>query len=179
MVLQQLSIIPTGIRSSMASKLARIDWGGSALCIAGSTLVLLGLTFSSDGWATGKTIGTLVSGAVVLALFVVYEIKVPAEPAVPMRLFKSRGFTFAALATLCTGEKTMLFAISLKGAILTIIPFDRLGYDGQRLLPAPVLPVGPRCDSDRGSRHVSSLRMSHVCCVAGYRCPLVENGPVG
>lgn len=76
MGLQQFAIIPTGTPSSMRSKLARIDWGGSLLCIAGSVLILLGFTFSESGWGSEKTIACLILGPIVLGLFVLWEIKV-------------------------------------------------------------------------------------------------------
>jgi EmrB/QacA subfamily drug resistance transporter len=53
---------------------ARIDWGGAVLLVAGMGLTVLGLQQSSVwGWGSVATIGSIVAGLVILALFVAFE----------------------------------------------------------------------------------------------------------
>lgn len=104
---QQFTLIPTGNRSSMRQKLARVDWIGAGLCIAGACLVLLGFTWSTDGWTTGKCLGGLISGAAILALFMVWEAYGAKEPAVPVWLFKSRTFVLACIIQVSLGWSMM------------------------------------------------------------------------
>ncbi|KAI9024595.1 major facilitator superfamily domain-containing protein [Hyaloraphidium curvatum] len=86
--------VPPPKDSSLRAMLRRVDYGGAVLCIVAITLFLLGLTFSTQyGWGSVQCLAPLLIGAALGAAFVLYEIKVPAEPNVPMRLFKARNYT--------------------------------------------------------------------------------------
>src|SRR3954453_20732462 len=53
---------------------ARIDWGGAVLLVAGMGLLVLGLQESDAwGWDSVATIGSIVLGLVILALFIAFE----------------------------------------------------------------------------------------------------------
>lgn len=85
-------------------KLARVDYGGAALCIIGVTCFLLGLTWgASIGWSTAQTLAPLIIGIFLTACFVFYEAKVPKEPAVPPRLFKIRNMSLAYMTNFFAG----------------------------------------------------------------------------
>lgn len=73
----------------MYRKLRQIDYGGSLLCMAGSTLVILSLNWggTSFAWVSGPVLGCLISGIATFALFILYEGKLAKIPVVP------RGFT--------------------------------------------------------------------------------------
>lgn len=74
----------------------KFDYLGSALAIAGSALVIFGLTQgSSTNWAP-DTYGTLIGGVALLALFPWVESKVE-QPLVPNDLWKVKGFGYVIL----------------------------------------------------------------------------------
>lgn len=73
---------------------ARIDWGGAVICVTAVVLFLLGLTYSESlGWSSVQCLGPLISGLVLVAVFCVYEWKVPREPNVPLRLFRTVNYS--------------------------------------------------------------------------------------
>lgn len=108
----------------------RMDWLGAVL----STLGLGGLVFGIQegerfgwgtitdnltlgGWRTGLTINVwgLIGGAVVLiAAFVIWEVRNRNEPLIPMALFRDRNFTLANITVAAQG-----FAVT--GAMLPVI----------------------------------------------------------
>jgi MFS family permease len=54
----------------------RVDWAGAALLGAGLTFVLLALSEGSSwGWGSGRTLGFLIGGAAVLAVWCVVELR--------------------------------------------------------------------------------------------------------
>jgi hypothetical protein len=65
----------------------RFDLAGAATSTLGMTGIVLGLVEAgSDGWTSPVTVGSLVGGALLLALFVRTEARA-AEPVLPLRLF--------------------------------------------------------------------------------------------
>ncbi len=89
-----------------------LDAAGAALVIAGLAGVVFGLIESAgSGRRDPWILGVLVSGAVILVLFLVVERR-SAHPMVPLDLFRSRPFTGANLVTFCLYaalSATMLF----------------------------------------------------------------------
>ena len=70
----------------------RIDWRGAVLVAAGMALSVLGFSQSATwGWTSTGTVSCLVSGAVLLAVFVMVELRTE-EPLVNLRIFQTRGF---------------------------------------------------------------------------------------
>lgn len=92
-------------QSKKASEMVRrIDWGGAAFCITGVTLFLLGLTWSlTSGWGSARCLGPLLAGVACMVGFVLFEWKVPKEPAVPLALFTIRNFAISCVASFCIG----------------------------------------------------------------------------
>ncbi|KAJ2225861.1 hypothetical protein EV180_003198 [Coemansia sp. RSA 518] len=99
----------------LVEKTKRIDAVGALLFVAGVVMLLLGLSWGGRGyaWSSALVICMLVFGLVVLALFAVYEYKVPEVPLVPVRLLKTRN---VALASVCS----LLFGFVVNGAIMFI-----------------------------------------------------------
>ncbi|KAF2806809.1 trichothecene efflux pump [Mytilinidion resinicola] len=95
-----------GSRSRL-SEVKKIDFVGILLLVAGLFLFLLGVSWGGQPspWTSAKILGLLISGAVALITFVLYEVFVPlAVPIIPMRLFKSvRGFVILNILSALSG----------------------------------------------------------------------------
>jgi EmrB/QacA subfamily drug resistance transporter len=73
----------------------QLDPVAVVLVSGGAVGVVLGLVWGSTvGWANAATIASLAAGLVMLAWFVVWELRVPA-PMLPMRLFRNVSFSSA------------------------------------------------------------------------------------
>jgi EmrB/QacA subfamily drug resistance transporter len=135
--------VPIGL-VALPLVLARIDesfGGDTALDVRGLALVgggALGIVWglvrgNTAGWGSGEVVLALVAGALLLAAFVVWELRAR-EPMLPMRFFRSRAFSAGNAATF------LLFA-SLFGAVFFFAQFLQtgLGYTpleaGLRLVP--------------------------------------------
>ena len=71
---------------------APIDYRGTLLIAAGMGIAVLGLQQASVwGWGSVATIGCLVAGLAILALFIRFELSIP-EPLLRMRIFEDRRF---------------------------------------------------------------------------------------
>ncbi|KAJ3487811.1 hypothetical protein NLI96_g3281 [Meripilus lineatus] len=81
--------IPPG---SMRSKLARIDWLGNLIVIAGTTLAILGLTWGGVRypWSSAHVLAPLLLGLALLGVFVAYEATVPEKPTIPFKVLMNR-----------------------------------------------------------------------------------------
>jgi len=68
----------------------RIDWPGTALVVAGLVAFVYGLSEAdTKGWGAPETIALLVAGVVLLAAFVLVEMRV-AHPLLPLRIVLNR-----------------------------------------------------------------------------------------
>lgn len=76
-------------------KLARIDFLGALLLIAGLVLIILALNWGGKTypWRSAAVIAPLVLGALLMVAFMVVETKVAKEPIITMRMFTSRTLT--------------------------------------------------------------------------------------
>jgi EmrB/QacA subfamily drug resistance transporter len=99
----------------------------AALDVRGLTLVTLGafglvwglVTANSAGWGSARVDVALAGGAASIVLFVLWERRAP-EPMVPMKLFRSRGFSAG------NGGSVFLYA-SIYGALFFISQFLQTG----------------------------------------------------
>ena len=74
----------------------RLDLPGVALASTGLFGIVFGLVRANSlGWTSPYILASLALGAVFLAQFVVWELHRAPEPMLPMRLFRSRGFSAA------------------------------------------------------------------------------------
>src|SRR5436190_2221813 len=79
---------------------SKLDLPGLALASGGLFGIVWGLVRgNSVGWSSPQIVGALTVGVVVLALFVLWELRAEA-PMLPMRFFRNRVFTLANVASL-------------------------------------------------------------------------------
>jgi EmrB/QacA subfamily drug resistance transporter len=117
-----------------------LDLGGLALASTGLFGIVWGLVRgNSQGWVSGEIVGALTAGAVVLALFVLWELRASA-PMLPIRFFRNRVFAFANVASL-------LMFFGMFGSIFLLSQFFQVvqGYSplgsGLRILPWTIMPM--------------------------------------
>jgi EmrB/QacA subfamily drug resistance transporter len=94
---------------------------------------------NSVGWSSPEIVGSLAGGAVVLALFVLWELRAPA-PMLPMRFFRNRTFAL-------TNVSSLFMFFGMFGSIFLLIQFFQTvqGYSplqaGLRILPWTAMPI--------------------------------------
>ncbi|KAH7929270.1 MFS general substrate transporter [Leucogyrophana mollusca] len=72
--MEELSLAVPGEKDTWLSKLIHIDWIGTFLFVGGGILILLGLNWGpDDGWNSVRVVASLVIGAVVFALCIIWE----------------------------------------------------------------------------------------------------------
>ena len=118
----------------------RLDLRGLALVSAGLFGIVWGLVRgNSVGWGSLEIVGSLTAGLVVLALFVLWELRATA-PMLPMRFFRNRTFALTNVASLF-----MFFGMF--GSIFLLAQFFQTvqGYSplqaGLRILPWTAMPI--------------------------------------
>ncbi|KAJ2731120.1 hypothetical protein IW152_004783 [Coemansia sp. BCRC 34962] len=79
-------------RGSFREKLRRVDFIGMLVLVSGIVMALLALNFGGAdyAWSSPTVVCLLVFGIMLVGVFVVVEWKIPAEPIMPLRLFRSR-----------------------------------------------------------------------------------------
>jgi EmrB/QacA subfamily drug resistance transporter len=155
----------------------KIDWAGNITFAAGTTILLLGITYGIEpyggspiGWGNPIVIGALALGVVLLALFIWIELHVE-DPMIRLDLFKIRMFAAgnasSFLASIARGGLQFMLIIWLQGIWL---PLHGYNYDvaplwaGIYMIPIMIgfLLMGPLSGylSDRfGARLFSTLGM--------------------
>jgi EmrB/QacA subfamily drug resistance transporter len=118
----------------------RLDLGGLALASVGLFGIVWGLVrANSIGWGTPEIVGSLVAGSVVLALFVLWELRA-AAPMLPMRFFRNRAFAL-------TNVSSLFMFFGMFGSIFLLAQFFQTvqGYSplqaGIRILPWTAMPI--------------------------------------
>jgi EmrB/QacA subfamily drug resistance transporter len=118
----------------------RLDLAGLALSGAGLFGIVWGLIRANElGWSSTEIVASLAGGAVLLVLFVLWELRAPA-PMLPMRFFRNRTFSAANTASLF-----MFFGMF--GSIFLLAQFFQTvqGYSplqaGLRVLPWTAMPI--------------------------------------
>jgi EmrB/QacA subfamily drug resistance transporter len=111
-----------------------IDWVGAVLSGVGVTALVYGVIEEPlDGWTAPRVIAGIGGGLLVLAAFIVWDLR-HREPFVDARLFRNPRFLWATIAFMVTG-------FALFGAMFILTPYLQLvqGNDAQatgiRLLP--------------------------------------------
>jgi EmrB/QacA subfamily drug resistance transporter len=117
-----------------------LDLPGVGLASAGLLGIVWGLVRgNSVGWMSTEIVSALVAGSLVLALFVLWELRA-AEPMLPLRFFRNRTFTAANVASL-------LMFFGMFGSIFLLAQFFQTvqGYSpldaGLRILPWTAMPI--------------------------------------
>jgi nitrate/nitrite transporter NarK len=118
----------------------RLDLPGLGLASAGLLGIVWGLVRgNSVGWSSPEIVGSLAAGAIVLALFVLWELRAPA-PMLPMRFFRNRTFAL-------TNVSSLFMFFGMFGSIFLLIQFFQTvqGYSplqaGLRILPWTAMPI--------------------------------------
>ncbi len=119
---------------------SRLDLPGVILASLGLLGIVLGVVRGNDhGWTSITVLPPMVIGALLVAAFLVWETRAP-EPMLPLRLFRSRGFTV-------TNVASMLMFFGMFGSIFLLAQFLQVvqGYSpleaGIRTLPWTAMPV--------------------------------------
>jgi EmrB/QacA subfamily drug resistance transporter len=119
---------------------ARLDLPGLGLASTGLFGIVWGLVRgNSVGWGSLEIAGSIAAGAVVLALFVLWELRASA-PMLPMRFFRNRTFTL-------TNVSSLFMFFGMFGAIFLLAQFFQTvqGYSplsaGLRILPWTAMPI--------------------------------------
>ncbi|KAH8078743.1 iron permease [Cristinia sonorae] len=78
-------------QGSFWEKVAKVDWFGNVIVIAGTTLAIMGLTWGGTRypWVSVYVLVPLFLGLGLLAAFVVYEAHVPKVPTIPFRILNN------------------------------------------------------------------------------------------
>lgn len=80
-------------KEPLINGLRSLDWVGFAFIIGGTICFLYGLEAGSGGlapWNSAFVICLIVFGAIILAIFMVWEAKVAKNPIIPVRIFQSK-----------------------------------------------------------------------------------------
>ncbi|TMQ92344.1 MFS transporter [Actinomadura soli] len=161
-----LAVIPLVLRRVPESRGAgaSFDLGGVVLVSGGALGLVWGLIRAdAAGWGAFEVVGALVTGVVLLAAFVAWELHVR-QPMVPMRLLRSRGFS--------AGNAAGLFMYaSLYGSLFFMTQFLQAGLGqgplatGLHLVPwtatvTVVAPVAGALVNRVGSRVLTSAGLA-------------------
>ena len=108
-----LVVTNRGLRLPFATRPSRIDWGGIALLVVGSTAqILIPIRAdSTSGWTSTEMVIAAAVALVALAAFVVQERRAD-EPIIPMRLFLDR-----------TAAAIFAMGFLLMGSLLAVVTF--------------------------------------------------------
>jgi EmrB/QacA subfamily drug resistance transporter len=119
---------------------ARLDLRGLGLVSAGLLGIVWGLVRGNQvGWTSGEIVGALVAGALLVAAFVLWEVRAEA-PMLPMRFFRDRTFAM-------TNAASLLMFFGMFGSIFLFAQFFQTvqGYSplraGLLFLPWTVMPI--------------------------------------
>ncbi|KAJ1803791.1 hypothetical protein LPJ75_005778, partial [Coemansia sp. RSA 2598] len=125
--------LPSG---SAIDKLRRIDFIGILTIVSGIVLLELGLTWGGKeyAWNSAAVATTLVLGIVLLVIFVGVEWKLPAEPIMPLRLFKHRNAALMYAAQVTFGV-IMLLPVFYIPIYLTVVKNTTAVKSGIYLIP--------------------------------------------
>jgi EmrB/QacA subfamily drug resistance transporter len=105
-------LIPAERRTARA---ADFDFPGAVLATGGMLLLVFALVKAPDqGWGSGRTIGELVGAGVILAVFVLNELR-SRNPLLPLSIFRVRGLAAADLTQFIAfaGFISMFFFVTL------------------------------------------------------------------
>jgi MFS family permease len=104
----------------------RVDWAGAGLLSFGLAALLLAIARGPEwGWTSVETLGLFALSAVILAVWVLVELRVP-EPIVDVRLSVRRTLLPVYVASMFLGAA--LFGAQTAGVVFMASPADKLGY---------------------------------------------------
>ncbi|HEX6524641.1 MAG TPA: DHA2 family efflux MFS transporter permease subunit [Streptosporangiaceae bacterium] len=119
----------------------RLDLPGVVLASLGLFGIVLSVVRGNDhGWTSATVLPPMVIGTLLVGAFIAWELRGAAEPMLPMRLFRSRGFTM-------TNAASLLMFFGMFGSIFLLTQFLQVvqHYNplqaGVRMLPWTAMPV--------------------------------------
>jgi EmrB/QacA subfamily drug resistance transporter len=119
---------------------SRLDLPGLLLASAGLFGIVWGLVRGNGvGWGSPEIVGSLVGGALVTALFVLWELRA-AAPMLPMRFFRNRTFALTNVASLFMFFGMFGSIFLLSQFFQTVQGYSPLG-SGLRILPWTAMPI--------------------------------------
>ncbi|OMJ28074.1 putative MFS-type transporter YusP [Smittium culicis] len=113
------------VSGAIKDKIARIDFFGVAIFIIALIMILLALNWggSSYPWSSARILALLIVGFFLLIGFIIFEIKFPKEPLIPMRIFRIRNIAF------CLASQFFL-GYGMYGVIFYIPIYYNVIHDG-------------------------------------------------
>jgi EmrB/QacA subfamily drug resistance transporter len=118
----------------------RLDLPGLALSAGGLFAIVWGLVRGNQvGWASPEIVSSIATGLIVLALFVLWELRAE-TPMLPMRFFRNRTFTAANVASLFMFFGMFGSIFLLAQYFQTVQGFSPL-QSGLRILPWTAMPI--------------------------------------
>ena len=137
-----LALIPLALARLDETKgpATSLDLPGLALASGGLTGIVWGLVRgNSKGWGSTEIVTALTAGAVVLGLFILWELRAK-EPMLPMRFFRNRVFALANVASLLMFFGMFGSIFLLSQFFQTVQAYSPLS-SGLRILPWTVMPI--------------------------------------
>jgi EmrB/QacA subfamily drug resistance transporter len=132
-----LFLAVTKLHESRDPLAVRTDFAGLVVFSAGLFLIVLGLLRGNDaGWSSAQTVGSLVGGVVLLALFVLVEAR-QERPMLDLSLFREPAFVGVQAATFAIGAGMFALFPFLSIYLQDILGNSPLGA-GLRFLPITV-----------------------------------------
>ncbi|WP_372505731.1 MDR family MFS transporter [Streptomyces macrolidinus] len=130
-----LLVIATVLKIPRKSARHVIDYLGTFLiaCVATCLVLVASLGGTTWGWGSPQVIGLVVLGAVLLVAFVLVERRA-AEPVLPLKLFRVRTFTLAAIISFIVGF-TMFGGMTYLPTFLQIVHGITPTLSGVHMLP--------------------------------------------
>ena len=118
----------------------RLDLRGLGLASVGLLGIVWGLVRGNDlGWTSGRILGPIVAGALLVAVFVWWERRAPA-PMLPMQFFRDRTFALTNVASLLMSFGMFGSIFFLAQYFQTVQHFSPL-QSGLRILPWTAMPM--------------------------------------
>ncbi|KAG1151951.1 hypothetical protein G6F37_000717 [Rhizopus arrhizus] len=123
-------------QSKFSDKLKRVDYTGTAIVLAFSTLFLLALNFGGQTfpWKSAAVIVLLVLSVLLVGLLAIVEKKFAKEPIMPPRLFSNRSVVSVLLVNWFFGM-TFFSAVYYLPVYFQVVRNDSAMWSGIRLIP--------------------------------------------
>ncbi|GAA5798020.1 hypothetical protein HPULCUR_003418 [Helicostylum pulchrum] len=123
-------------QGKLSDKLKRVDYAGTVIVLAFSTLFLLALNFGGQmfPWNSAAVIVPLVLSVLLVGLLVIVESKYAKEPLMPPRLFKNRSVV-SVLTTNWFFGMSFFAALYYLPVYFQVVRNDTAMWSGIRLIP--------------------------------------------
>jgi EmrB/QacA subfamily drug resistance transporter len=97
-------VLQKTLRLPVVRRRVKVDWAGATLLTAGVSLLLIWVTFAGSrySWLSWQT-ALMLSGSALLGLLFLWAESRAGDPIIPLRLFRNRTITLAAVASLFIG----------------------------------------------------------------------------